>query len=476
MIKRIIFFQSLILSSVLLLCAYYFLFGVKTEPLLVPLCALTSMVFIWTIASWNRVTGQFFDLYTIFMLGTGAFNCGQIFLEIAGLNPKGLLFGKFSEATLFETVLFILLGLASIHFGALLRFRTSEKPGSIPRTGCPPPELLTVGVLLTAIAFIPTLLVLREMIEIVRVSGYFGLYGREDQIGMDNLQTLISNLFLPGLLFILAASREKKFFRVAAQLTLLVYGTIFIILGRRGDGAEALLSWVIVRHYCITPIKRSVMLAMASIMLIVIFPLIASVRNIDLGERGNLSMLVQAYQGIDNPATAAIAEMGGSMQAISHTLELVPKTRDYDWGASYYYAALSVFPNLFWKIHPSVARGSPSVWLVNTVEPDIAELGGGLGYSYLAEAYFNFGWWGGALMLMAIGYALSSLVSWSQFSGDPVKIATAVAFFSSLLGFVRADSQSVIRPLFWYSLMPYLLVKILQSGNKITSRTHFEAR
>ena len=151
------------------------------------------------------------------------------------------------------------------------------------------------------------------------------------------------------------------------------------------------------------------------------------------------------------------------MQAISHTLVQVPKFRDYDWGASYLYSFFSIFPNFFWRIHPSVARGSPSVWLVKTVEPDIAALGGGLGYSYIAEAYLNFGWWGGALMLMFIGYAISSLVCWSQGSGNTLKIAAAATFFTSLVGFARADSQSVMRPLFWYSLLPYFAVKWWQT-------------
>ena len=46
-------------------------------------------------------------------------------------------------------------------------------------------------------------------------------------------------------------------------------------------------------------------------------------------------------------------------------------------------------------MHPSVAHGQPSDWLIETVNPYLAERGLGLGFSFIAEAYMNFGKVGG---------------------------------------------------------------------------------
>ena len=469
-LKPILFIQSFICGLVILISVFHFNFGLSPNAFLYSACCATLVLLIWTIFTWGRVTSHFFDLYTIFILGTAAFNSGQVFLEIFGLNSHGMLTGKFNDELLFETVMFIILSLSVIHFGALLRL---VKEKNIPRVGDihPAPKALNiVGMILIGISIVPTFLVMKEMLDVVRAHGYFALYTREDQIGINNTLTLLSNFFVPGLLFALAGSQKNKTFRRWSQFGIIFYGATLILLGRRGDGAEAILSYLIVRHYCIQPIPKKIIFAAAGLMLIVVFPLIAAIRNIDLERRGDLGSMVDAYHSIENPGIKAIEEMGGSMQALSYTIELVPKTRPYDLGASYLYATFSIFPNLFWDIHPSVARGSPSVWLVKTAEPDIAAKGGGLGYSYIAEAYFNFGWWGGPIVLFLFGYALSALVCWSQFSGDPVKIAAAATFFASLVGYVRSDSQSVIRPLFWYSLFPYLMVKWLQSRSKTDER------
>ncbi|MBC7386859.1 MAG: O-antigen polysaccharide polymerase Wzy [Cryobacterium sp.] len=464
-LKLNLFVQTLICGLLALFCAYFFLFAPPAKDLIYPLCCLTSALFLWTLVSWIRSSGHSFDLYTIFILATASFNGGQIFLEVFNLNSRGLLFGRFGETTLLETVLFVAVALASIHLGALFRLSKQEFIDSAGFLTRPPTALLQVGLLLLGLSVVPTFIVLKQMVDIVRTSGYFALYTRVDQIGIDNILTLISNFFVPGILFTMAGSYGKNKFLLATHFGIIVYGFLLIFLGRRGDGTEALVAYLVVYHYCVKPVHKKTVFAAAGIMLIVVFPLIAAIRNVDLSDRGDIGMMVGAYQAIDNPAVAVVSEMGGSMQAISHTIDLVPKFRPYDLGASYLYAALSVFPNLFWSIHPSVARGSPSVWLVRTVEPDIAALGGGLGYTYIAEAYFNFGWWGGPFALFLVGYALSSLVCWSQFSGDVLKIAAASTFFASLIGFARADSQSIIRPLFWYTLFPYLLVKWVEKRN-----------
>jgi len=460
---NILAIHTAILIGIGFLSLFYFLFGLPTHSLLDPLCWLTLTLISWILFTWNRVTKQSFDLYTLFILSTVAFNCGQIILQVFGLNTEaGLLEGRFSSKTLFETVLYIDFALVAIHFGALLRLRGIKKIFPAGSLKDAPPELFQIGALLTILSIVPTLIVLKNLISVVQSSGYFGLYERSDLVGADNILTLISGLFVPGMLMLIAGSRKRPELRMGAEVGLILYALTFMLLGRRGDGGEVLISYALVRHYCIRPIPKKIILPAALVVIGVIFPLMAMIRNVDLNSRADLDVMVKAFESIDNPMATALSEMGGSMQSVSYTMELVPKYRPYDLGASYFYSAFSVFPNLFWSLHPSIARGSPSIWLVKTVDPGIARMGGGIGYSYIAETYLNFGWWAGPLLLVLIGYAVSALVRWSLFQADPAKIAIAASFFGNLITFARADSQSVIRPLVWYSLLPYLAILVLQ--------------
>lgn len=163
--------------------------------------------------------------------------------------------------------------------------------------------------------------------------------------------------------------------------------------------------------------------------------------------------------------------MGGSMQTVTYTIELVPGTRAYDMGDSYYYAALTAVPNLFWRVNPGVARGLLSDWLIREVDPYTASVGGGLGYSFIAEAYLNFGWWGVPLVLGLIGLLFGGLVLWAGRSGDIARLATVASFASFFLFFARGEAALVVRGLVWYAILPYLAILYLRHAAALKERT-----
>src|ERR1017187_8886241 len=101
-------------------------------------------------------------------------------------------------------------------------------------------------------------------------------------------------------------------------------------------------------------------------------------------------------------------------------------SRPFDGGVSYLYAALAGFPNVAWSIHPTTAHGTLSAWLVYTVMPYAAANGCGLGYSFIAEAYENFGWIGVPLVLLVTGWIAGRLSEAVRGRSDPASLALAV--------------------------------------------------
>src|SRR5690606_22908143 len=139
-------------------------------------------------------------------------------------------------------------------------------------------------------------------------------------------------------------------------------------------------------------------------------------------------------------------------------------------GASYFYALTAIMPNVGWEVHPTIRHGTLSEWLVKTVDPVIAAAGGGLGCSVIAEAYLNFGWVGGPLWLMLLGYGLSWLFMKSD-GTDPARLALAASFLSFFFVFARGEAAIVARGLVWYALAPYLLAVLLTKRSRQNSQT-----
>jgi hypothetical protein len=144
------------------------------------------------------------------------------------------------------------------------------------------------------------------------------------------------------------------------------------------------------------------------------------------------------------------------MSTVAYTMELVPQIRPFDIGSSYWYAALTLIPNMFWDVHPSILHGNLSVWLIEIVDPWVANRGGGIGYSHIAEAYLNFGvfsW----VPLILLGTLLGAAERWACHSTltRAAAVASALAF---ALFFVRAESATIVRPIIWFAAAPYAAV------------------
>ncbi len=159
--------------------------------------------------------------------------------------------------------------------------------------------------------------------------------------------------------------------------------------------------------------------------------------------------------------------MGGSVYTLTHTMTLVPSIRDYDYGASYGYALLTLFPNLFWDLHPTIAAGIPGEWLMWIIEPWAAARGVGLGYSFIAEAYLNFGPLGAAGFLFCFGWAYARFVLWSDQVAYPARMAFVASMAFFFIFIARAELAIIVRGVVWYALVPYLLAtQILPFGKR----------
>jgi oligosaccharide repeat unit polymerase len=454
-----------------------------SQTVLYPFCTLFIIIVFWSFFSWTILTKSFFSPYILFLIAAALFNGGHIFLEVFNINPSGILNNQFSVETIIQTIFLVTLSITSLHFGALLSTTTVKSIPAKTVTNLLETSLTTkrsqelsshqlsnkllegqdirkVGWILLMISVVPTILLLRTSISAVATSGYVALY--EAAAAEGGAIKILSTFTIPSALFLLAGSQQKPTSRRIAVLLILIYALIYNFLGQRTNGFLPLVSLAWLWHHVIRPLPKKIFFPIICFMAFVVSPLIAEIRGGSGLERFSLSSIIEKFTSLENPISKTLFEFGSSMQTIAYTIELVPSHKDFNMGADYLYALFTLVPNIgFGEVHPSIARGVPSVWLSAEVTPRAVKQGIFLGYSFIAEAYLNFGWLITPIFMAIFGFYLGKLVLWATRSGEPAKMALLASFLPSLLFFCRQESTQIVRPFVLYSLAPYLGILLL---------------
>lgn len=427
------------------------------ERLVYPACLLVTGSFVWILWSWYALRKTLFEPYSLFICAAGLFNGGQALLEIFGMNSGGILVGEAQADILTKALFLVAVSTLCLHTGALLAVSRKSR-GRPVEDSSPNRERATrlVGWLLLGIAFVPTLNLLTGSFALVLDYGYMGLYTHRIA---SPVSFALSGFLIPGAIFLLAGSRRSRWTQLFCAAFMALYAVAYLFLGSRAAATISCVAVVWVFDSGIRRIPRSLIWFFIAAALIV-FPLVRETRNISGKYRLSWESQVESVSNLDNPVSSSISEMGHSLMTVTHTLALVPDTRPFDLGVSYLYAATTIVPNLGWEVHPSVAHGLLSDWLTSTIDPSIFNSGGGLGFSFIAESYLNFGWFGGPLWLGFVGFCVTSLFLTADGS-DPAKRALVGSFLSFFFFFARGESASVARGLVWYAVLPYLLVGAL---------------
>jgi hypothetical protein len=452
--------------------------------LVFPTSLLLTVITAWNFYSWRLAGKGWFEPYPLFLLAATLFNAGQGLLETFQLNKDGILHERFAPELIVMALYLVALGLASLHFGALAALAgapelpLSDSKTSVPKTTGSNYERLKatrmVGWAFMGLSIVPFIVVFKDIVVTALAQGYGGLYGRSQEELMSGPIVVLANFMVPGVLFLLAGSRGKKTPVLIATLFVALYSITMLALGARGPAAMVGVAFAWLYDRSIRHLPRTAMVVSA-VVLLCVFALVGAIRGTPGFWQDPAQLSGQAFANMNNPLVAAVSEMGGSIVTVVHTIRLFPDARPFDYGASYAWAASTAIPNVGFDVHPAIAHGLLSDWLIKTVDPRTAREGGGLGYSFIAEAFANFGWYGAIPVLACLGYLLMRLFIWGTGAVDPAKLAFIATFLASFLYFARGESGTVFRSLAWYALFPYLAVSMI-AQNKSVRRAVQRAR
>ena len=442
---------------------------------------LFTLCIAWILYSWARLARSIVTPYWIFVVVAAMFNGGYAFLQVFGLNANGVLDSRFSVATTSSTIIYSTLSMMLLHAGALWRRMRERKDAAENPSEDLEKAAIWLGLLLVLISAVPMYLQLREDFGDVLSVGYMGLYQREIKTSLDAWQTLLAQFMLPGAFLLAAASKQYRGIQRLSLILAFIYALSYLFMGYRGAAGAAIAAYGWIWHTRIRKLPLYPSLAAGVLVVFVIFPMIR-LHRLTMGEdRLSWSSFLSTLDNYDNPASASLSEMGGTMATLAYTMDLVPNDRDFEYGKTYAFAGLTVLPNIFGTArHPSVERGTASDWLVRTVSYDTASSGGGLGYSFIAESYLNFGWMGPPLVMVLLGFGIVALESFAARSASPAASSLmGVALYFGLI-YARAESTDIVRSIVWCGFMPlaflalFVAQKQLWRRPAITLRPHWQ--
>lgn len=437
---------------------------------------------IYSILTWKSLRNEVLCLYVVYLILLYLFTFGQSLLIIFNLvHPAKSLLNRLAITQLIDAQFFTLLSLISFHLGALVICKEPKdkyRRESIDRENQPTEKNMVImkaikytGIILFFLSLPGLIYNTFTTVRVVVGGGYGAIYGYHTvplpQKSMAvRLFQETANYYIPALICLLVAYRSNK----NVRSLLLVFFAINMIsglyIGGRSEAATLFLIIILIFHYTINPISKTRLIQMGAFTyaFMSFFSVVAQLRG--QANRSFLDYLSVFFEsfGKESLFFMTISEIGWTMFPLCAVMSIVPLNFDFLLGKSYLYAFISVIPNFgFWEIHPAKIYCGGAQWLMDTLN-----LWSGPGFTLIADAYRNFGWWG-FIALFGFGLLFGSLYSSvNKFSAyeKPDAFCIIMIFFATTLISVRGDNLSIARP-FYYIVVPvYLLIKIIYGSLK----------
>jgi len=258
-----------------------------------------------------------------------------------------------------------------------------------------------------------------------------------------------------ALLFIGAEGWWKTTFAVIIAA---IAALLFMLSGYRSAALFPLLvavvTWKKTRRYLPTWLA-----AIGIALILLAIPMMGAFRAMGTyGELGEKDLIKSAEHA---KVESTFSELGQTAGILAHVLRLVPDRDPYRYGMTYVMALQQAIPNIMPEsaenrrqkvkreasMQPEViAEMIPSDWLTYRIAPEKYNVGQGVGFSSIAEAYLNFSYVGICLYFVFLGFALGKLDS-IPLLHNPNLLVFCCAMLWPLMRTVRNDFDNFIKPL-----------------------------
>lgn len=422
---------------------------------------------VWCAISMKVITKTFFSLLFMFEAAFYVLTLGQSGVIAIKGNIDDLLNLYYfdSPTNVNRAYIFSILCLIALNFGIIFAHNNSYRFSFKSIYDYNKPEfdytraMKTVGIILAAVSCIPYAIMWYNIVSTYSHSGYTEAFiGITGSTSWSKIPTLIGEYFPIALYMLLAAYKDEKQRRNIIIIFIIANAVLNLSVGNRSEPISDIMVvlWFI-RNQAITPTQKrrtTIYIIVGALLFLLIVPVIGETRNEGTLNVENIILSFTGEGAFASSIEDTIVGMGWSAFPAIKTMQIIPNKMNFQQGESYFFALLSVFPNIFGGTHISVKYAGLPKWLQETLK-----LSYGPGFSAPAEAFYNFGWYG-IFVMPIIGYLAYKLLSDDRKTKNALRLFVMIATFTVLFSFPRREMLTFVRTCTYQVGLPYLVVRI----------------
>jgi hypothetical protein len=297
------------------------------------------------------------------------------------------------------------------------------------------------------------------------------LYQPDGGGGGDPWYFMLASGLVPGAFYLMGSDLDGRRLRWLGWALIIAFSGAMLALGTRATFYQNTTALLWLFHHGVRRIGKAVWAALL-VSGLVLSALVYWSREYAGQSAMSRASFEQAGADAAGNLAEPFTEMGSTVLIVIYVLDLVPAERGFGWGESYYHALSSALPGSL-AGDTFANRETEESWLIHAVSPEAASVGGGIGFSTVAEAYLNFGV-GAPAFLGAAGFFLGTFAGWAHARGRSGRLALAASVISIMLFGARASSLSFVRRIFLLCVVPYLVLscgRILDSVKGLPKTT-----
>jgi len=381
--------------------------------------------FLWLIIYFSAFYSYFRSLYlfsSAYLIGVALFHLGLIYLITFGLAEVHSWVKSTTSIRMEIAGWYVFLSFCSFGIGAVIGVFTSRRNNiSVKINNVDLKKtnnfifLQGVGLSLAALIFL-----------VWAISSYGNIlaYSREElfNVRTDTRGFGVFMMVLPGALILLTVSASTKIQRLFVYPLTLFFFLLMMLSGYRSAALFPSLVGIILWVKTGRKIPAVVALSFLSFVLVAI-AVVGVFRQMGAYQDLGTEQLASSYEKVN--VVDSFVEMGASFGVLSEVIKFIPNKDPFRYGYSYWQALKEMIPNIGFSIDSSKSRRNksskasfdksalmeltPADWITYKLNRWKFDHGQGVGFSAIAEPYFNFGIVGVIGYFGVLGFLLSRL-------------------------------------------------------------------
>ncbi|WP_290721536.1 MULTISPECIES: O-antigen polysaccharide polymerase Wzy [Exiguobacterium] len=445
----------------------FFMFLMYEFNDLLTLSKISIVLWLFIFVTWTIIEKDIINFYSFFLIFIFMFFLGDFFLYAIDFNfnnNRNITSGLVPFSAIKISLMFLMKFLLIMHFSVLIVYYYLNKKGKKvfkekKQISNKMLEALKIAsTIIFVITFIPSFDILFRNIYITFTQGYGEIFNSVEYSlgGFANIKRFISSFFIPNLFLMLIVFKNTKYIKLISFIVIIYLG-LYFLSGSRINAILIISAFIMIKHYWYSKISKKgyVYLTILLIVMSVLLPLISELRNILFKTGLSQEMFISIFNNLidQNPIFTSLEESGYTFLVIATVINNVGINVEYLYGMSYMNNVLMIFPNLFWDVHPATSSNTDLAF------QDFLTIYGGVGSSFVAEAYYNFGKYS-IILAIFFGTIVSHItykIKSSSENKDVIIFYIYVYASSLLLIYVRSDTVSFLRNMILYAITPLVL-------------------